>query len=84
MTDLIKQVGGLQKAKDIVGGAPKDATIVRMSITNGRFLYCSGKVETSDLHISLGELRQAIADYNTDHCGDIINHVSPSTQVYDK
>lgn len=68
MTDLIKQVGGIEKAKEILSKAPIDCDAY----------------ETETHVIELGDLRQAIADYNTDHCSDIINHVSPSTQVYEK
>lgn len=98
MTDLIKQVGGLQKAKDIVNGAP-DCSDYYADCSDYGYTYIS-KInnnsyidENRDVVYGVGavkfkvdllQLRQAIADYNTDHCSDIINHVSPSTQVYDK
>lgn len=83
MTDLIKQVG-LKKAKIIVNNAPRSATTVRISLTGDQFLYGRCENSVAGNLILLDDLRQAIADYNTDHCSDIINHVSPSTQVYEK
>lgn len=68
MNDLINKVGGLQKAKDILSKAPDDCDAY----------------ETETHVIELDDLRQAIADYNTDHCSDIGNHLSPSTKVIDK
>lgn len=78
MTDLIKQVGGLQKAKDIVNGAPQWA--IWWCAENKKyldFIPCS-----KCLHVV--DIRQSIADYNTDHCSDIGNHISPSTRVINK
>ena len=78
MTDLIKQVGGIEKAMDIVNGAPDWAIWWCAEKKNYLdFIPCSKCLVFKDL-------RQAIADYNTDHSSDIINHVSPSTQVYEK
>lgn len=84
MTDLIKQVGGLQKAKDIVNGAPRNATTVRISIMGDQFLYGRCENSVAGNLILLDDLRQAIADYNTDHCSDIENHISPSTVRIEK
>ena len=83
MTDLINQVG-LKKAKIIVENAPRNATTVRISLMGDQFLYGRCENSVGGNIILLDDLRQAIADYNTDHCSDIMNHVSPSTQVYDK
>ena len=97
MTDLIKQVGGIEKAKGIVDGAPCYPVFGWCAIGNN---YIFEQCESAPCNYSnfdnawseeyvidlvlLKDLRQAIADYNTDHCSDIMNHVSPSTQVYDK
>lgn len=68
MTDLIKQVGGIEKAIDILSKVPSDCDAY----------------ETETHIIELDDLRQAIADYNTDHCSDIGNHISPSTVRIEK
>lgn len=83
MTDLIKQVGGIERARDIVNGAPENINyrFYSLNVGNGNSGW---HVDFRNDCVDMDELRQAIADYNTDHCGDIINHVSPSTQVYEK
>lgn len=66
MTDLIKQVGGIENAKNAI-----------------KFYDQCGSF-TCDCNFSYDDLRQAIADYNTDHCSDIENHISPSTVRIEK
>lgn len=83
MTDLIKQVG-LKKAKIIVDNAPRNATTVRISLMGDQFLYGRCENSVAGNLILLDDLRQAIADYNTDHCVNIENHVSPSTIIINK
>jgi hypothetical protein len=68
MTDLIKKVGGIEKAKEIV----KDKPYLRHQYFDGFDLY------------NIEDVRQAISDYNTDHCTNIENHISPSTKVINK
>lgn len=108
MSDLIKQVGGLQKAKDIVNGAPEGATHIAGSAYlkligavwwqawqqewshDGNCMVRRWKGESIDLMKTWGKvfkldnIRQAIADYNTDHCTSIENHISPSTVRIEK
>lgn len=103
MSDLIKQVGGIDKIKKIVENAPGRAEVCIPCLedvmyfakrddgkwfkwSNGynQWLEYFGKVDPMDLALDLNDLRQAIADYNTDDCKDIQNHISPSTKVYDK
>lgn len=38
----------------------------------------------SDCLVYREEVRKEIADYNTDHCSDIENHISPSTVRIEK
>lgn len=98
MTDLIKQVGGIEAAREILSKAPSDCDAY----------------ETETHVIELDDLRQAIADYDlsnnhqkvsncnesenivkngksgnfikieTDYVTDITNHISPSTVRIDK
>lgn len=111
MTDLIKQVGGIDKAKQIISSAPDDygvyyheeigylSNLAEVGTSTNLAINCTINEKPATLHscfttiesfvnfdgvFNVDDLRQAIADYNTDHCSDIINHVSPSTQVYDK
>lgn len=78
MTDLIKQVGGIEKARE----ALSLCCWMDGSFCTRLWLGCIKN--DHDCCVDVDDLRQAIADYNTDHCSDIINHVSPSTQVYEK
>lgn len=108
MNDLIKQVGGISRAKEIVSNMPDGAT----NFVRSTYLKLIGAVwwevwqpewnhddncmvyiwkgESIEMMstwgevISLNNLRQAIADYNTDHCTNIENHISPSTKVINK
>ena len=83
MTDLIKQVG-LKKAKIIVENAPRNATTVSISLMGDQFLYGRCENSVGGNLILLDDLRQAIADYNTDDCKDIQNHISPNTVRIEK
>ena len=80
MSDLIKLVGGLEKAKKILGKAKEyDAGI---NIHSMRYFsgdkFCRGDV-------LLADLRKEIADHDrADNCVDISNHISPSTKIIEK
>ncbi len=109
MSDLIKQVGGIERAKNIVSGAPKNTEMWRdmdsvcspneilyyvwfggalLVFEDGKgwikSIYHDGEEYILDQLQELNDLRQAIADYNTDHCTNIENHISPSTKVIDR
>ena len=79
MTDLIKQVGGIEKAKKIIAEMPRYA-VIYSTVFDQYFDGLTGEYED----IILDDLRQAIADYNTDHCVNIENHLSPSTRIINK
>ena len=80
MSDLIKQVGGLDKAKKILENAPDWA--VSVNLHNGMY-YELSEYKKGDTFLSA--LRQAIADHDrTDTCVDIKNHLSPSTEVIER
>lgn len=80
MSDLIKQVGGLDKAKKILENAPDWA--VSVNLHNGMY-YELREYRRGDTFLS--ELRTAIADHDrTDSCVDIGNHLSPSTKIINK
>lgn len=109
MSDLIKQVGGIEKAKDIVNGAPEnsqywrdmdsicspneilyyvwfDEDLLVFDVDDGwvKSIYHSGAEYIIEQLQNIDDLRQAIADYNTDHCTNIENHISPSTVRIEK
>lgn len=79
MTDLIKQVGGIEKAKKIIAEMPRHA-VIYSTVFDLYFDGLTGEYED----VILDDLHQAIADYNTDHCSDIGNHLSPSTKIINK
>lgn len=79
MSDLIKQVGGIEAARKIIAEMPKYAVIYSTAFDH----YFDGLTGEHE-DIILSDLRQAIANYNTDTITDIQNHISPSTKVYDK
>lgn len=80
MSDLIKLVGGLDKAKKILENAPDWA--VSVNLHNGMY-YELSEYKKGDTFLSA--LRQAIADHDrTDTCSDIKNHLSPSTEVIER
>ena len=79
MTDLIKQVGGIETARKIIVEMPRHA-VVYSTVFDLYFDGLTGEYED----VILDDLRQAIADYNTDHCTDITNHISPSTVRIEK
>lgn len=76
---VIEKVGGIEKVKAIINGAPDWA--VSVNLHNGMY-YELREYKSGDTF--LGELRQAIEEYNADHCTDIKNHISPLTIVIDK
>lgn len=84
---LIEKVGGIEKARGIVGGAPDS-------------YYCTGISDYTDGYdddekcpdcVGIQDLRTAIAQYEllgnsedvTDMVTDIRNHISPNTKVID-
>lgn len=82
MTDLIKQVGGIESAKKLINEKPKCCNCYDLMYGYG--YVSSWFMVDFNITINLDDLRQAIADYNTDHCTNIENHISPSTKVIDK
>ncbi|MDI1222966.1 hypothetical protein [Acinetobacter sp.] len=82
--NLIEKVGGIEKAREIIAGAPGNA-VIYWPIAKGKFgVYSAGEQNKSDRQIILDDLRTAIAEHDTtDHVTDIRNHVSPSTKVVD-
>lgn len=79
MSDLIKQVGGIEKAKEALS---------LCCWMDGSFcirLWMGCIKNNHDCCVDVGELRQAIADHDrTDHCVNIENHLSPSTLIINK
>lgn len=72
---LIEQVGGIEKAKAIVEGAPNgaDSFVIIEHYRASSWFYGE---------IWLNNLRTAIAQHDTtDHITDIRNHISPNTKV---
>lgn len=81
MSDLIKLVGGIEKARVIVGGAPKWS----LSYCDKAKDYFAMVASDFNCCTNIGELRTAIADHDrTDNCVDISNHISPSTKIIEK
>ena len=80
MTDLIKRVGGIEAARKIIYSAPMWAT----GYNTVSKAYFGGDIFSYDQEFYLESLVKAIADYNTDHCVNIENHLSPSTKVYNE
>lgn len=80
MTDLIKQVGGIEKLKLIVKNAPDWA--VSVNINNGMY-YELREYKRGD--IWLMDIRKLISDHDrTDFCSNFENGLSPSTTVINK
>lgn len=97
-SQLIEKVGGIERAREIVSGAPDEASFYQNTgdqvgyILDGGGIYWwwnsqdnSWNKDYSDVRTmqSLNDLRTAIAEHDTDHVTDIRNHVSPSTRVVD-
>ena len=82
--NLIEKVGGIEKAREIIAGAPSNA-VIYWPIAKGKFgVYSAGEQNKSDRQIILDDLRTAISEHDTtDNVTDIRNHVSPSTKVID-
>lgn len=94
--NLIEKLG-LEKCKQIVDGAPEDATdyevlfnnINYMQQHNGKWYWFSDVAKEwyldcmDDLErFSLADLRTTLADHDRiDTCSDIRNHISPNTKV---
>ena len=79
--NLIEKVGGIEKAREIVEGAPTWATTYCMAYAAyGGTFHWYGACKNCYV---LPALRSAIAEHDTDHVTDIRNHLSPSTRVVD-
>jgi len=90
--NLIEKVGGIEKAREIVEGAPEGATHYSKGYyyikTVGDLKMWDERWFNIEPHKSrrlkcLSKLRTAIAEKDTDHVTDIRNHVSLSTRVVD-
>lgn len=81
MSDLIKLVGGIKRAKEIMEGvSPWTTGYNIMSKT-----YFGGDIFSADQEFYIKDLLQAILDHDrTDNCSDIKNHLSPSTEVIER
>lgn len=82
--NLIEELG-LKRCQEIVDGAPKGATTVRVSLMADQFLYGRCENSVSGNLILLSSIRAAIADHNrTDYVSDIRNHIAPTTVVIER
>lgn len=96
--NLIEKVGGIERAREIVAGAPELSTDYVFWTSKTRYInrltkevyldstheWFSANIMVLNLMHCLDDLRTAIAEHdNTDHVTDIRNHVSPSTIVKD-
>lgn len=82
MTNLIKQVGGIERARKIVMYAPEGCNFLELYPLGPRFYVSDIGLNRA---INLNDLLQAIADHDrTDTCVDIKNHLSPSTEVIER
>lgn len=76
---------GLEKCKQVIGGAPDWAVNFCMSNDMADTPYTDETEGSCDFCIYLDYLRTAIADHErTDHCSDIKNHISPNTKVIER
>lgn len=95
MKELINKVGGIDKAKEIVDGAP-DWPVIGWCAVGNNYIFkqcehapCSysnfdnaWSEEYAIQFISIYDLRTAIADHDrTDFCSNFENGLSPSTTV---
>ena len=80
--NLIDQVGGIEKAKVIVEGAPDGATTVRISLCGKQFLYGRCENSVSGNLILLNNLRTAIASHDEDHCNHEWNDLTSNGDKY--
>lgn len=81
MTDLIKQVGGIGKAREILGNV--GPWVTGYNLVSKTYFY--GDIFSSDHEFYIKDLRQAIVDHDrTDTCSDIGNHLSPLTKIINK
>ena len=63
--NLIERVGGIEKAREIIAGAPSNA-VIYWPIAKGNFgVYSAGEQNKSDRQIVLNDLRTAIAEHDT-------------------
>ncbi|WP_010116671.1 hypothetical protein [Acinetobacter sp. P8-3-8] len=95
--NLIEKVGGIEKAREIVEGAPELSTDYVFWTSKTRYInrltkevyldstheWFSANIMVLNLMHCLDDLRTAIAEHDTDHVTDIRNHLSPSTIVKD-
>ena len=79
--NLIEKLG-LEKCKQIVDGAPDNATTVRVSIMGNQFIYGRCHHSVGGCILLISDIRTEIANHErTDTCSDIKNHISPNTKV---
>lgn len=94
MTTHYIQTLGVAKCREILKGAPETATnycddkyyeewsYSGWVVSDGsQWIDC--KKPKGDL-ISLSDLRHELSLYDTDHCSDIRNHISPLTVVIER
>lgn len=71
--NLIEKVGGIEKAREIIAGAPSNA-VIYWHIAKGKFgVYSAGEQNKSDRQIILDDLRTAIAEHDTTDIGTEID-----------
>ena len=64
-SELIEKVGGIEKAREIITGAPSNA-VIYWPIAKGKFgVYSAGEQNKSDRQIILDNLRTAIAEHDS-------------------
>lgn len=62
--NLIERVGGIEKAREIIAGAPGNA-VIYWPIAKGKFgVYSAGEQNKSDRQIILDDLHTAIAEHD--------------------
>ncbi len=83
--NLIEKVGGIEKAREIVEGAPKGFSIYFLGLVGG-YVRCCPK---DDRHIGLDDLRTAIAEHDREFkIGDHIRYMgidrkSPHPEIFE-
>ena len=67
-SQLIEKVGGIERARGIIAGAPSNA-VIYWPIAKGKFgVYSAGEQNKSDRQIILDDLRTAIAENDLKQC----------------
>lgn len=75
--DLIKRVGGIEKAKAIVDGAPNGALTYNTTVRG----YSEGWIKTFG-NVVINDLRTAIAKHDEDHCNHEWNDMTSNGDKY--